>query len=91
MAPVAADRKELVEAARRVYDEQLKTRLEAEHFGKVIAINPDTGDYVLGQDFAEVDAARRAQMGTRPVYVFRIGGGGAVKIGGVFRHARISG
>ena len=91
MSPVAADRKELVEAARRVYDEQRKARLEAEHFGQVIALDPDTGDDVLGRDFAEVDAARRAQLGTRPVSVFRIGGGGAVKIGGVVRQARVSG
>ena len=91
MSPVTEDRKELVEAARRIYDEHLKARLEAEHFGKVIALAPDTGEFVLGRDFAEVDAARRTQLGNRPVYVFRIGGGGAVKIGGVFRHARVSG
>lgn len=91
MSPVAADRKELVESARRIYDERLKTELEADHFGKVIALEPDTGDYVLGRDFAEVDANRRAQFGTRPVYVFRIGGGGAVKIGGSFSHGRVSG
>lgn len=91
MLPVAADRKELVEAARQMYDEQLKARLEAEQFGQVIALDPDTGNYVLGRDFAEVDAARRAQLGDRPVYVFRIGGGGVVKIGGAFRDARVSG
>jgi hypothetical protein len=91
MVPVAEDRNELVEAARRVYEEQLKARLEAEHLGQVIALDPVTGNYVLGQDFAEVDAARRAQLGNRPVYVFRIGGGGAVKIGGVSRRGRISG
>ena len=91
MSPVAEDRKELVEAARRIYDERLKTRLEAEHFGMVIALAPDTGEFVLGRDFADVDAARREQLGDHPVYVFRVGGGGAVKIGGVFRHARVSG
>ncbi len=71
-----------VEAARRVYDEKLRRPLEAEHPGKIIAIEPLSGDYVLGATTGEVDQACRQRFGAKPVHLFRVGGGGAVKIGG---------
>ena len=72
----------VAEKARRVYEERLKVQLEAEHFGEVIAVEPESGGYVLGRDLQAVTEARRAKFGKKLVYTFRIGGGGAVKIGG---------
>ena len=76
--------------ARRIYDEKLKSQLEAEHFGEVIAVEPESGEYVLGRDLQEVTEARRAKFGTKLVYTFRVGGGGAVRIGGASLNARLS-
>jgi len=53
--------------------------------------HPKSGDYVLGEWFLEVGQASHERFGTRPVYFFRIGGGGAVKIGGPLRRGRLSG
>ena len=73
---------EVMEKARRVYDEQLRDKLEAEHSGEVIAVEPDSGDFVLGKDFMAVSQACRQRFGNKLTYTFRVGGGSAVKIGG---------
>ena len=86
-----AESQNVADKARRVYEERLKTQLEAEHFGEVIAVEPDSGEYVLGKNLMEVTAARRDKFGTKPTFTFRIGGGGAVKIGGAYLNGRISG
>ena len=75
---------EVMEKARRVYDERLKVTLEAEHFGEVIAVEPESGEYVLGKDFMAVSQASRQKFAGKLTYTFRVGGGGAVKIGGAF-------
>ena len=90
MSALKTPNESLVADALRVYDEDLKVRLEAEHFGEIIAVEPKSRAYVLGKSFREIDQARQKQFGTTPVYVFRIGGGGAVKIGGAVARGRVS-
>lgn len=82
---IVAERQQFAETARKVYEEQLKDRLERQHSGDVIALDPESGDYVLGKTLAEVDRACRERFGRKPVHVFRIGGGGAIKVGGGWR------
>ena len=84
-------RAEFAARAERVYEERWKSILESEHLGEVIAMEPDSGDYVLGKTLREVDLARRQKFGSLPVHIFRVGGGAAVRIGGAFRHDRVSG
>lgn len=79
LTPASTD---VMEKARRVYDERLRATLEAEHFGEVIAVEPESGEYVLGKDFMAVSQACRQKFGQKMTYTFRVGGGGAVKIGG---------
>lgn len=73
---------DVMEKARRVYDERLRATLEAEHFGEVIAVEPESGEYVLGKDFQAVSQACRQKFAGKLTYTFRVGGGSAVKIGG---------
>ena len=80
--PLSQASSEVMEKARRVYDERLRATLEAEHFGEVIAVEPESGEYVLGKDFMAVSQACRQRFGRKMTYTFRVGGGGAVKIGG---------
>ena len=80
----------LVEKAERVYEGTLKASLEAEHFGSLIALEPESGDYELAGTFREIDLAAQRRFGNQPVHIFRVGGGGAVKVGGVGRYARLS-
>ena len=68
-------------AAQEVYEQRLRAQLEPSHVGEIIAIEPDSGEFVLGRTFREVEIARRARFGTKMTYTFRVGGGGAVSIG----------
>ena len=79
---IVLEQQQFTEAAKKVYEERLKERLEQRHPGEIIAVEPDSGDYVLGKTLAEVDRACHERFGSKPVHVFRIGGGGAVKVGG---------
>jgi hypothetical protein len=75
--------------AEAVYNATLKEKLESEHFGELIALEPETGEFVLARGFRELELASMEKFGMRPVHMFRVGGGGAVKIG-ASRNARIS-
>ena len=77
------------ETARRIYDQSLRAELEASHTGELISLEPESGDYVLGRTFREVDLATQEKFGRKPTSIFRIGGGAAVKFGGSSSRARI--
>ena len=78
-----------IQRAETLYREKWQGHLEAEHFGELIAVDPESGDYVLGKSFQEIDQAARHRFGAKPTHIFRVGGGGAVRVG-AGRHARIS-
>ena len=80
--------REFVEKAKLVYDQTLKSRLEPQHVGELIAVEPDSGEFVLATTIKEMNQSTRLRFGTKPVHLFRVGGGAAVKIG--VRHARVS-
>ena len=82
-------RSSFAEAARRIYEEMLRAELEAAHLGELISLEPESGDYVLGRTFREVDLATQKKFGRKPTSIFRIGGGAAVKLGGSSSRARI--
>lgn len=85
MSSLSQNPVQFAENAKRLYEEKLKEHLERDHFGEVIAVEPESGEYVLGKTVSDVDRARRARFGQKPVHIFRVGGGGAVKIGGAYR------
>ncbi len=62
-----------IERAKQAYDERLAAKLEPEHTGEIVAIEPDSGDYFLGGD--EVEAADNARAAGRkgPFYFLRVG------------------
>lgn len=72
---------DLADRALAVYDEHLKADLERDHFGKLIAVEPESGGYVVATDFQEFVKKTAAKFGGAPTYMFRVGGGGAVRIG----------
>jgi hypothetical protein len=65
-------KRERGEKADRIY-EQIREQLEAEHWGKIVAIDLDTGEYFIDDDVLEATMkARSAHPGCIP-YVKRIG------------------
>ena len=91
MAVLSLPNAEFVESARKLYAERWQSTLEQEQFGKVIAVEPESGEYVLGNTLSEASKAARQRFAKRPVHIFRVGGGGAVKIGGAISRERIPG
>lgn len=68
-----ADVERFVERAKQIYDETLASVLEPGHTGEIIAIEPDSGAYFLGED--EVEAADKGHAAgyEGPFYFLRVG------------------
>ena len=64
---------ETIERGQRVYDEQLKSLLEAEHMGRFVAIEPESARYFLGDTGTEALVAAHREMPESRFYLKRIG------------------
>lgn len=69
----AAGKDQVVEQGQRIYDEQLKHRLEPEQNGCYVAIEPDSGRYFLGDTGTEALVTAHAEMPDARFYLKRIG------------------
>lgn len=70
--PKQIDKNEFVNKGKKIY-KRLKSELEAKYKGKVIAIDVESGNYVIGED--ELDAALNARrlFPDNVFYFIRIG------------------
>ena len=70
------------ERAKCLYDQRLRTTLEADHLGQFVAVEPDSGDHFLANTLdAAADAAHAAHPNRR-AHVIRVGYPAALHIGG---------
>jgi len=75
----------VVRRGREIYERELKTRLEAQERGRFAAIDPDSGDYAVGDDeLGAVRLLRERRPNARP-YLVRIGARATYRLGGRFR------
>lgn len=72
----------IAEDAKQVYESQLKTRLEADHPGKYVAIEPQSGSYYLGTTSLEAALAAKQAHPQRKSFLIRIGHDAAFHLGG---------
>ena len=72
----------VAEAAKRVYEEDLRTQLEREHIDDFVAIEPSSRSYFLGTTFLEVALAAKEAYPDRKSFVIRVGHEAAFHIGG---------
>jgi hypothetical protein len=72
----------IAEAAKQVYDEDLRSRLEREHRDEFVAIEPSSRKYFLGKTFLEVALAAKEAYPERKSFVIRVGHEAAFHIGG---------
>lgn len=65
--------KAFINRAKKAYNEGLAAKLEPAHTGEIVAIEPESGDYFLGED--EVEAAEKARAAgcEAPLYFLRVG------------------
>jgi hypothetical protein len=78
VAPVVQD---VARRGQELYDQRLRSTLEAQHHGFFVAIEPDSGDYFIAPKLDEAIQAARAAHPDRLVYAVRIGFGAAVELG----------
>ncbi|MBL8872354.1 MAG: hypothetical protein JNK90_21445 [Planctomycetaceae bacterium] len=72
----------IAEAAKQVYEEDLRFRLERDNRDEFVAIEPSSRSYFLGKTFLEVALAAKEAYPERKSFVIRIGHEAAFHIGG---------
>ena len=80
---VSAETRSVIERAKRIYADQLQAALEAEHMNRFVAIEPESGEYFLGDTFDEAVKAARTKYPSRLSHNIRIGHRAAFYIGGL--------
>ena len=80
---ISDETRSVAERAKMIYADRLQTKLEAEHPQRHVAIEPDSGDFFLGDSFGEAVRAARDVHPNRISFVIQIGHEAAVHLGGV--------
>lgn len=78
---VSADTSSVIARAKRIYAESLQAVLEPEHLNRFVAIEPDSGEYFLGDTFDEAVRSARAKHPSRQSHTIRIGHRAAFHMG----------
>lgn len=79
---VSAETKSVIERDRRIYTERLQTALQFQHTNRFVAIEPESGEYFLGDTFDEAVQSARAKYPSRLSHTIRIGHWAALHLGG---------
>jgi hypothetical protein len=82
---VSADTRAVIDRAKRLYAERLQPLLEPQHRNRFVAIEPESGDYFLGDTFDEAVRSARAKYPSRLSHTIRIGHRAAFHLGGLQR------
>ena len=80
---VSAEIRSVIDRAKRIYADQLQAALESQHRNRFVAIEPESGDYFLGDTFDEAVKSARAEHPSRLSHTIRIGHRAAFHLGGV--------
>ena len=80
---VSADTKAVIEGPKRIYAEQLQPTLKSQHANQFVAIEPESGEYFLGDTFDEAVKSARAKHPSRLSHTIRIGHRAAFHLGGL--------
>ena len=78
---VSESSQNLARRAERLYEEKLHSELEANHRNAFVAIEPESGEYFLGQSLSTAIQAARAAHPDRISFALRIGHPTAVNLG----------
>ena len=71
----------IAETAKRLYEQQWKDRLEAEHRHQFVAIEPESKSYFLGATFLAAALLAKNAYPDRKAFVLKIGHEAAFHIG----------
>ncbi|HWY86152.1 MAG TPA: hypothetical protein VNX28_05485 [Gemmataceae bacterium] len=80
---ISAETKSVIDRARRIYANQLQTELETRHMNRFVAIEPESGEYFLGDTFDEAVKSARTKYPSRLSHTIKVGHRAAFHIGGL--------
>jgi len=72
----------LAEAGERVYEEKIKAQVEPRLTGKYLAIEPDSGEYFVGETMGEAGERAREKYPQKRFHLKKVGFRAAVHIHG---------
>ena len=78
---VSAETKSVIDKAKQIYAAGLKQILEVKHENHFVAIEPESGEYFLGDTFDAAVKSARSNFPTRLSHTIRIGHNAAFHIG----------
>jgi hypothetical protein len=78
---VSAETKSVIARAKAIYAGQLQADLESRCRDRFVAIEPESGEYFLGDTFDEAVKSARARYPTRLSHTIKIGKGAAFHVG----------
>ena len=79
---VSPEIRDVIKKSERLYAEKLKDVLEKTHMHAYVVIEPESGDYFLGQTVGEATAQARAAHPDRLGHIMRVGHPAAFHMGG---------
>ena len=81
---VSADTQSVIDRAKRIYADQLRSTLEAHHRGRFVAIEPESGEHFLADTLDGAVQAARARHPARLSHIVRVGHPAALHLGGAW-------
>jgi hypothetical protein len=82
---ISNETKSVIRRAKQLYQQQLQSELESQHFDRYVAIEPDSGDYFLADTFDQAVKSARAKYPDRISHTMRVGHPAAFHIGVLMR------
>jgi len=80
---VSAETKSVIDRARQIYADHLQIELEAKHMDRFVAIEPESGEYFLGDTFDEAVKSARTKYPSRLSHTMRVGHRAGFHMGGL--------
>lgn len=78
---VSVETKSVIDRAKRIYADRLQAELESQHRDRFVAIEPESGEYFLGDTFDEAVKSAWTKYPSRLSHTIRIGHRAAFHIG----------
>lgn len=72
---------DVADRAKKIYNERLKTQLEASSPDQFVAIEPDSGEFFVGATLSEASGKSRQKYPDRLAHAIRVGHQAAVHFG----------
>ncbi len=78
---ISAHSQNVAERAKALYIGNLKSNLESKHLNAYVAIEPESGEYFLGETFSSALRSARTAYPERIAFVIHIGHAAAIHLG----------